>query len=506
MSAFSIPALLVASAISFLLLYLNRARKYKLPPGPKGLPVVGNLFNAPKAFEWLVFQDWSRQYDSDVVHFEIIGTHFVVLNSAKSADDLFEGRSSNYADRPETPMAQLSGWRWNWGIMRYGDNWRAHRRLFHRFFRAPVVPAYHASEATAVHELLRGLRDKPDQWMRHIRFMAGSNVLKIVYSMELESADDPRLDVIEKSVKVFSRVTTAGAYLVDSFPILKHVPAWLPGAQFKRDAAAWKPIVDEMHMLPYRNVKASFSSGNFTPCILTEILSEMDLIKDADERKAFEEVVIGTMGTAYAAASDTTMLTILNFVLAMLLYPHVQTAAQKALDDAIGRDRLPEIADKDAVPYITALMNECLRWRPPLPLALPHRTVAADAYNGFHIPAGSLVIGNAWAILHDPLVYADPDTFAPERFLDAHGALRGDVPAPRAAFGFGRRVCPGRHFAGDLVWLALAGVLAAFDVVKPVDGKGGVVEPSGEYMSGTFSFPVPFEAEFRRRGHGEIPV
>ena len=45
----------------------------------------------------------------------------------------------------------------------------------------------------------------------------------------------------------------------------------------------------------------------------------------------------------------------------MLLYPQIQTAAQEALDEVIGRDRLPEIADKDAVPYITALMYECLR-------------------------------------------------------------------------------------------------------------------------------------------------
>lgn len=56
-----------------------------------------------------------------------------------------------------------------------------------------------------------------------------------------------------------------------------------------------------------------------------------------------------------------TTLTLLNFVLAMLLYPHVQTAAQKELDGAIGSDRLPEIADKDALPYITAVMYECLR-------------------------------------------------------------------------------------------------------------------------------------------------
>ncbi|GJE98983.1 cytochrome P450 [Phanerochaete sordida] len=524
MSTFPTLAFLLTFVVSSLL-YAQRLRKHKLPPGPSKLPFIGNLFNAPKSFEWLTYQAWSREYNSDIVHFQILGTNFVVVNSAEAADELFDRRSKNFSDRPESQMAQLTGWSRAFGVMHYGDDWRTNRRLFHQYFRASVVPAYHESSAIAVQDLLRRICDTPDLWMQHIRFMAGSNVLRVAYGMELVSAEDHRLDIIEKAMKVFSMITTAGAFLgavafpscyssitdfttVDSFPILKHVPAWFPGGQFKRDAAKWKLIVDEMYMLMYSEAKESFDSGNYKASITTEILSKIGQLKGESERKALEYNAVSITGTAFSAASDTITLSLLNCVLAMLLYPHVQTAAQKALDGAIGSERLPEIADKDALPYITAVMYECLRWRPALPLSLPHRSIADDEYKGFHIPARSIVLGNVWAILHDPERYPDPETFAPERFLDADGALRADVPAPLSAFGFGRRICPGRYFAYDVVWVAIASLLATFDAVKPVDEKGNVVEPSGEYMPGpgSFSFPVPFQAEFRRRGQVQIPV
>ncbi|EKM51547.1 uncharacterized protein PHACADRAFT_212190 [Phanerochaete carnosa HHB-10118-sp] len=492
MSVFSMSTLLAAFVVPLLLLYSSRRLRHRLPPGPKGLPILGNVFNAPKSFEWLAYQDWSRQYNSDIVHFEILGIHFVVLNSAQATVDLFEKRSNVYSDR--------AGYDRNWGLMGYGDYWRAHRRLFHQYFRPAVVSTYHPSSAKAVREMISALRDAPDRFVEHIRHMARSNILKIVYDIEIKPEGDPLIAIIEEGVRVFSRVTVAGAYLVDSFPILRHIPAWFLGAQFKRDAAKWRPFVEEMYMRPHREVKASFDNGNTKPCLVTDALFEISRDKDGRDSLIDEEVVIGTLGTAYAAASDTTILAMLNFVLAILVHPEVQKIAQEELDNIVGRDRLPEIEDRDTLPFITAVMKECLRWRPPLPLALPHRSVADDEYRGFHIPAGSVVIGNAWAILHDGERYPDPDVFNPLRFLDGEGRLRKDVPDPMDVFGYGRRICPGRYFALDVIWLAMANILAAFSVEKPVDERGNVIEPTGEYLTGTFSFPAPFKADFKVRG------
>lgn len=89
-----------------------------------------------------------------------------------------------------------------------------------------------------------------------------------------------------------------------------------------------------------------------------------------------------------------------------------------------------------------------------------------------------------------------------------------DVPDPIEAFGHGRRVCPGRYFAIDALWLAVSNILAAFVIEKPVDERGDIIEPSGEYSSGVFrldvssssgsfsllinfSYPKPFKATIK---------
>lgn len=90
------------------------------------------------------------------------------------------------------------------------------------------------------------------------------------------------------------------------------------------------------------------------------------------------------------------------------------------------------------------------------------------------------------AILHDGDRYPNPEAFDPTRFLTSDGELNGDVPFPTETFGFSRRICPGRHFAMDVLWLAIANILATFEIEVFADEKGNVEEPSGRYTSGMF--------------------
>ena len=87
------------------------------------------------------------------------------------------------------------------------------------------------------------------------------------------------------------------------------------------------------------------------------------------------------------------------------------------------------------------------------------------------------------AIMHDPARYPDPEVFNPSRFLTADGALDPQVPDPTEAFGYGRRICPGRYLAQHVLCLTIANILSAFTIEKPVDKFGNIVEPSGEFAS-----------------------
>lgn len=143
--------------------------------------------------------------------------------------------------------------------------------------------------------------------------------------------------------------------------------------------------------------------------------------------------------------------------LALSHHPEVQKKAQAELDTVVGPHRLPEFSDRDSLVYINAIVKEALRWHNVLPLGVGHRTVKDDEFHGYFIPAGTTVIGGVWYVpfrqqdplshitatnrgcAHDPAIYADPDTFNPDRFIK-DGQLDPNVLDPASlVFGWGRR-------------------------------------------------------------------
>lgn len=157
----------------------------------------------------------------------------------------------------------------------------------------------------------------------------------------------------------------------------------------------------------------------------------------------------------------------------MVQNPEVQARAQAELDNVIGKDNLPTLGDEKSLPYIMAIVKECLRWKAIAPVAVPHRLLVDDEYNGYTLPGGTIVVPNTWfiiyssamnqdlispifrAITHDEKVYPDPFTFKPERFLK-DGQLDPSVQSPElAVFGFGRRI-----------WFVIASILI-HDILLP---------------------------------------
>jgi cytochrome P450 len=82
------------------------------------------------------------------------------------------------------------------------------------------------------------------------------------------------------------------------------------------------------------------------------------------------DIIKGSTATVYLAGADTTVAAVISFFLAMLVYPDVQRKAQEEVDRVIGHDRLPEIDDAPQLPYVQAVVNECLRWLPVVPIGL----------------------------------------------------------------------------------------------------------------------------------------
>ncbi|KZP29740.1 cytochrome P450 [Athelia psychrophila] len=485
--------LLLGLLVVALYIGLN-AKKSTYPPGPRGLPLIGNLLDMPKKDAWLQYREWSEEFKSDIIHLDVFGTHIVVTNTLESTLDLLERRSYKYSSRPRMPMlGELMGYDWSFALLPYGDEWRAHRRLAATEFDTQTIPKFGFAFTRNVHGLLRRLLESPKGWNEHIRHQVGAMIIEFSYGFEALPQNDPFIDTAEGSLRTIALGGVPGAWLVDTVPILKHVPSWFPGAGFKRKAREWKRYSDDMLEAPFRALKEDIANGVAKPSFAQRCLQEMDPNIDI----AFQEKAIkGASASMYGAASDTSVTFLATFVLAMIRYPAVQQRAQAELDSVLGPDRLPTFDDIPALPYLSAVMKECHRWEVVFPFALPHRLTEDDQYRGWFLPSGTMVLPNSWAILNDPAVYPDPSVFNPERFLK-DGQIDPEVQDPElAAFGYGRRVCPGRRVASAFTWLSAGCMLASFDIRKATGSDGMPIEPAGTYVAGLLRSPDTFECAF----------
>ncbi|KAL0949180.1 hypothetical protein HGRIS_009258 [Hohenbuehelia grisea] len=412
---------------------LRRRSSPRLPPGPKGLPLIGNVLDMPSTHEWLTFAKWGETW-GDICSVTVFGQSLIILNSAKAATDMLDGKSLNYSERPILQMGgELVGWKDTLVLLPYGERFRSYRRNFHRLIGTRThVARFHRDHELETRRFLRRVLVTPDDFAMHIRRMVGAVSLRVSHGYEVKEFNDPIVELVDRATDQFSLATAPGGFLVDLFPFLSHLPGWLPGMGFKRTAREWSATLTDMVDVPFEYVKRQMAAGIAPPSFTSVLLENKELTpNDIWDIK-------WSAASLYSGAADTTVAAIYAFFLAMTLYPDVAKKAQAEIDDVVGRDRLPTFADRDSLRYVNALVLEVWRWNTVVPTAVPHRAAQDDIYEGMFIPKGSLVIPNIWKMMHDPRTYRNPMSFVPERYLPSVG--KQCEPDPRnVCFGFGRR-------------------------------------------------------------------
>ncbi|KAF8467541.1 cytochrome P450 [Russula ochroleuca] len=489
------PWTLIFSFCTIVLLHIFRRRPVlPFPPGPKGLPILGNALDMPCGNPWLTYSQWGKTYNSDIVHVNSLGTHVIVLNSAKAVHELFEKRSSIYSDRLKGKgLPYRIRMSWNIAFLPYGPRWRAWRKVFYEHFHPNASRQYRPRELRAARQLLENLLRTPEQYRHHLRFMTGQVIMGIAYGIEVAPHDDPYVSLAETALQAVESASTTG-WTFDMLPFYKHLPWWFPGASFKKEAARLAPHIDDMVNKPYQTVKDALVTGTAVPSVAASMIASLGENPSHEDELASKAVP----ATMYIGGADTTVASLLTFFLAMVLHPDAQSRAQREIDSVVGAGRLPDFGDEMSLPYVSAVVEEVMRWHPVAPVAVPHRLIVDDVYKGYFLPAGSIVIGNTWAVLHDESVFPEPLRFQPERFLNLN------VKLPDVGFGFGRRICPGRFMARSSMWITVASVLAAFDICPVVNGQGVPQIPKEEYSAGPVSYPEEFACTIRARSkHAE---
>nr|BED43016.1 cytochrome P450 monooxygenase [Trametes versicolor] len=455
-----------------------RRRKSSLPfpPGPPGLPVIGNALDIPTTNIAQRLHDLAARYGK-LVYFSVLGRSIIVLDSYDTACELLDKRSRNYSDRPDSVMAKLTTFAdSNLPLISYGPRWRQHRRIFHQTLQLPTVDTFYRSNIRQVtRELLLNLLEGPQAFSRHINHAFVASVLSIGYGISIPRDDKYYGKLLHEALETLEAIVVPGKYPVEVIPALQYLPTWMPGARFKKDIGDVREKVLKARWELYDKAKSLLDSeyaGDTMIVMMLRRAATLEGAAAADEEEQATGALIGT----YLAGSDTTVASVRAFFLAMAINPDVQKKAQAELDRVVGRTRLPDFEDRESLPYVNAVVKELTRWNVVAPMGLPHAALEDDEYNGYFIPKRTIVIANVWAMSRDPVAYPDPEIFNPDRFLKDGELYAGALDPYSYIFGFGRRVCPGRHLADASLFLTCASTLHAFSISPPLDDNGKPVK------------------------------
>jgi len=262
-----------------------------------------------------------------------------------------------------------------------------------------------------------------------------------------------------REVADFASHVLGGQYaILDLFPFLPSLPRWVPGTSLVRAAEAWRArflwLADTTAKIVQQDLMAGLPPSSF----MGNVYSKMHDSMEPQEEQNAKMIAV----TMFAGGMLPLQSAILTFLHAMARNPESQRRAQEELDSVLGCKRLPTMDDRPALPYITAILSETLRWVPIGPL-ISRKALEDDEWNGYAIPKGTTLVANNWAVSRDPGIYPDPEEWRPERFLDKSK----DILDPwDFIFGYGRRRCPGSPMADAVLFTLFATVLATFEI-KP---------------------------------------
>ncbi|KAL4767710.1 cytochrome P450 [Aspergillus nidulans var. acristatus] len=489
-------------------------------PGPKGYPLIGNLLDIPKVHSYLAFHTLSKIY-GPIFRLNIFGTTHLIISSAQIADDLMARRGAIYSDRGNLHMVRLvtgggdvlaassaEDYVGPAGETGSAGYWRRARRFSVAMLTPKMAERWEPFQEKMARRMVIDMVRDPGRYVYWFDRYASAVGLREVYGIITEDEDEAERHTkrIAERMHNIERIATPGGYLVELIPALMYLPAWL--APFKKEARRLHEIESRYFRELWDTAKKRYMDGEEKdpPSFARCLLADPGRWEISDEAEAMY-----VLGTLYGGGSGTTANAMQSFVLAMVLHPEWQRRVQREVDSVVG-ERVPGFEDMPRLPLVRAVVKEVLRWRPVVAGNIPHRLTQNDTYDGYHIPAESLVHGNQWAIHRDESLYPNPETFNPARFLEK-GYPTYKEPLTRnpnikrfSAFGFGRRICPGIETADRSLFIQVLLFVWACTVSKKVDENGNEVDvPWYDYTEGVNVMPKRFEFCLVGRG-GRVEV
>ncbi|KAG8158576.1 hypothetical protein KVR01_011698 [Diaporthe batatas] len=472
---------------------------HRLPPGPKPLPILGNVFDLPpKGVP--EYQHWFKHKDTygSISSVTVMGRTLVIFHDKEAANVVMGKKAQKTSARPQLNFARLGGFENFLITHQYNDKYRKHRKMVHQEIGTKGLAAEFQviQEQEALRFVLQTFHN-PNSMMMYLKTLAAAIILKITYGYSIDrNKPDPLVTLIEHAMDNLSLAFVPLSWAIDTIPAIERLPSWLP-LGYRKTARQWKAINEAAAELPFDFVKRQLAHGDRRPSYVSNLLEENMVKGDIGVHLApdDEEAIKWSAVSLYAAGSDSTVAIMESVILGLLLFPEVVARAQEEIDQVVGSDRLPNFDDRQNLPYVDGIVKEAWRWNPVGPMGLTHKSEEDIFYKEYLIPKGSYLLPSLWWFLHDPKDYSEPMKFKPERYM----APLNEPDPSEVAFGYGRRSCSGRYFADGSVYITIAQMLAVFQIRRARDANGNEIPVKLEAVAGMVNRPVPYAFQIAPR-------
>ncbi|XP_027352826.1 cytochrome P450 83B1-like [Abrus precatorius] len=451
----------------FFLWKCRTTKKSTFPPGPRGLPFIGNLYQLDVSSLCVKLYELSKEY-GPIFSLQLGSRPTLVVSSPKLAKEVMKTHDLEFCGRPSL----ISQMKFSYNgldivFSPYRDYWRHTKKIsIIHFLSLKRVLMFSSIRKYEVTQLIKKISahascSKVTNMHELLTCLTSNIVCRTTLGRRYEEQGIER-SMFHGLLKEAQELAVSFFY-TDYIPLLGGMVDKLTGLMgrlekmFKVFDEFYQNAIDE-HLDPKRE-KLSDQAD-----VIDALLQlKNDRSFSMDLTPAHIKPLIMNL---IFAGTDTSSAAVVWALTALMKNPRVMEKAQKEIRNEFDGKGFIEEDDIQKLPYLKAIVKETLRLFPPVPLLIPRETNKRCSIAGYEIPEKTLVYVNAWAVHRDPETWKDPEEFYPERFLDSTIDFRG-YDFELIPFGAGRRVCPGINMGVITVELVLANLLYSFDWEMP---------------------------------------
>ena len=418
------------------------------PPGPSGLPVVGNTLKFLR--DPLTFHERLGEYDEDVVRFDLLSNTAYLLKHPDYIEQVLVTDEATTFDRGEITQAAFREVVDGGLFVAEGDDWARQRDLVRPAFYRQQLETYDDAIVEITREFVEEWDDGEEIHLSdEMTDLTLSVLAGTLLGVDLDGRGEP-----------FSRAGKAVQSKFDTSSPSAYIPTWIPTPQnrrFKQAVTDVHELIDEL-MAERRNEPAG---DDLLSLLLAASEGAADFGGD-DGVGLTEDDIREHLITFLGAGHETTAVALTYALYVLGSNPDIAETVREELATV---DGTPSAAEVRELPYLDKVVTETLRLYSPTYAIFREPTEPVEI-GGYEIPAGTNITMSQYLVHRDERWYDDPLTFRPERWTDE---FRAELPDyAYFPFGGGPRQCIGMRFATMEMKLALATVLPRFDL-EPVD-------------------------------------